>query len=98
MNTRYHLKDNTQLTHIDLRIGAGNFWAEPGTAVVEHEHGTIKAGLWIYVRHQPDLDQRRRVGAGQRFEVAGHVIDVIGVEADAVTLDIQSPDAPSSPG
>ncbi len=98
MNTRYHLKDNTQLTHSDLRIGAGNFWAEPEAAVAGHARGAIQAGLWIYVRQQPDLDQRRRVGAGQRFEVAGHVIDVIDVEADAVTLDIQSPDAPGSPG
>lgn len=88
MTTQYHLSDSTQLTHDDLRIGAGNIWpdaaAEPGATP-----GPLRAGLWLSLRHRPELDRHERVSAGQTLDVGPYSVKVVAIEPDAVDLEIR---------
>src|SRR5262245_10957462 len=67
-DTQHFIYATTQSQFGDsLRVGAGNIWEEEYTG----EDGTsttgLTAGLWFFVRDQPDLNQHMRVHPGQRL-------------------------------
>jgi len=69
-----------------LRIGVGNLH-------LNEEDNQGYAGLWLFVRDQPDLDEVKWVTIGDSFEIHGHHINVNNIDLDGrhVILDIRPP-------
>lgn len=75
----FSIQANTQLTFKDLRIGAGNFWEEEYTNFNNETITGLTAGLWIYVKDQPQENKTIRVFPGMKIAVSGYEIFVKSV-------------------
>ncbi len=85
----YFVEASTQLTFDNnLRIGAGNIWEDEYSDEKGETARRITAGLWIFVRNQPDLDQHIRVHKGQVVAIANYHISVVEIDTEGVTLNI----------
>lgn len=76
----------------DLRIGAGNVWDEEYADERGRWQTGPTAGLWFYFEQARATGIHRRVHAGESFVVAGHRVDIVAIDTDAVTLRL-SPSA-----
>jgi hypothetical protein len=89
----YFVSDSAQLT-VDntLRIGAGNIWEEEYTDKNGEIVQGITAGLWFFIRNQPELNQHIRVHKGQNLEIAGYQVNIVDIVKDeGVSLRIIPP-------
>jgi hypothetical protein len=91
MNADYRVPAGTQLTHADIRIGVGNIWRELALADGDAGRAPLGAGLWIFVRDHPEHDRRLRVRAGDLLQIGDHVVTVLGIDGESVTLAFASP-------
>jgi hypothetical protein len=73
------VRSGAQATIGELRIGAGNIWADADDA--------LSAQLWIHTP-QPAARHHPRVVAGQVVEAGGASISIVSVERDAVKLRV----------
>jgi len=94
--TNFDLKTNTQLEFEDLGIGAGNFRVDNCNNIP-----CSTAGLWIYYKDHPELDQKVRVQDGDTFIVGSYQIRVMTVsrrifKSDFVRLSIKNISSPQT--
>lgn len=88
-NEQLYMARDTQQIIVEgdyLRIGVGNIR-------LEDDSGEITAGLWFFVRGNPDLEQVMRVRENEEFEFINHRFRVVEINLDTgyVVLGIQSP-------
>lgn len=76
-----------------IRIGVGNLLEEEYNDADQKLQSGLRAGLWIFVRGHPDLDQHIRVSEGDIIEVVGYKIRVVEIDAEDgyVALGITPP-------
>jgi hypothetical protein len=87
-----YIADTTQAQFGDtLRVGAGNIWDERYETVDGTMVSGLTAGLWLFVRDQPELNRHERVWVGQVLTVADYTITVIAIEAAGVSLSVALP-------
>ena len=88
------ISDTGQITvDGELRIGAGNIWADQDEQPGGQQREGLTAGLWFFFRTQPELNQHMRVHAGQSVRIGGYQATVVEIEQGGVTLELWHPRA-----
>lgn len=73
------LRENTQFTYQDLRIGV---------AGIHFENGQLVAGLWFYLKDDPKLDRHDWVWQGTRIAIGNYAVEVVSVDGGTVEIEV----------
>jgi hypothetical protein len=79
-DNEFVIVSNTQLTYKDLKIGSGNFRMDNCPDPQGNDTKCLTAGLWLYYRDNPNLDQQVRVKKGDTLEIGVYEILVIDIQ------------------
>ena len=86
MSRSHKLEEHIQLTHNDLRIGMAGIHLDEYVAADGRQTQGVVAGLWLYMRDDPQLDRQEWVWPGSRLTIGKYAIEVVSVGEGAVEI------------
>ena len=88
MSNIHKIKENTQFTYNDLRIGVAGIHPDQYVAADGRQTQGLVAGFWLYLASDPKLDRQEWVWPGKRVAIGKYVVDVVSVADSAVEIKI----------
>jgi len=88
MSKSHKLEESIQVTHDDLRIGMAGIHLDAYVAADGRQLQGLVAGLWMYMRDDPQLDRQEWVWPGSHLTIGNYTIEVVSVAESAVEIEI----------